>query len=116
MTVTFDIYFTRTLDRVFLIDFNPYAPRTDALLFDWSALAANHHNHHHHDEPELRILDDPAAAQGTLPRFSHNAYPADVVTMSQDTSIEDFGRKWQENVVEAVSEGMSKQDLNQSRQ
>lgn len=33
-----DVYITRNLSSVFLIDINPYLPRTDALLFDWDEL------------------------------------------------------------------------------
>lgn len=34
----FDVYFTRNRSRVFLIDLNPYLPRTDAILWDWDEL------------------------------------------------------------------------------
>lgn len=33
-----DAYFTRDRSRVFLMDVNPYIPRTDALLWDWDEL------------------------------------------------------------------------------
>lgn len=35
-----DAYFTRDRSRVFLMDVNPYLPRTDALLWDWDELEA----------------------------------------------------------------------------
>ncbi|CAO1632225.1 unnamed protein product [Sympodiomycopsis kandeliae] len=34
----FDVYFTRDRSKVFLVDVNPYIPRTDALLWDWEEL------------------------------------------------------------------------------
>ena len=34
----FDAYLTRDMGKVFLIDINPYLPRTDALLWDWDEL------------------------------------------------------------------------------
>lgn len=34
----FDAYFTKDRSRVFLMDVNPYLPRTDALLWDWDEL------------------------------------------------------------------------------
>lgn len=34
----FDVYFTRDRQRVFLVDINPYIPRTDAILWDWDEL------------------------------------------------------------------------------
>lgn len=33
-----DVYLTRDRSRVFLVDINPYLPRTDALLWDWDEL------------------------------------------------------------------------------
>ncbi|GJJ68501.1 hypothetical protein EMPS_00847 [Entomortierella parvispora] len=35
---TFDVYITRNRERIYLIDFNPFAQKTDALLFDWAEL------------------------------------------------------------------------------
>ncbi|KDN38139.1 D123-domain-containing protein [Tilletiaria anomala UBC 951] len=34
----FDAYITRDMSKVFLVDINPYLPRTDALLWDWEEL------------------------------------------------------------------------------
>lgn len=35
---TFDVYVPQPFNRVWLVDFNPWAPRTDPLLFSWTEL------------------------------------------------------------------------------
>ncbi|EME47768.1 hypothetical protein DOTSEDRAFT_97013, partial [Dothistroma septosporum NZE10] len=35
---TFDVYIPQPYDRVWLVDFNPWAPRTDPILFSWLEL------------------------------------------------------------------------------
>lgn len=35
----FDVYIERNPAKVWLVDFNPFTPTTDGLLFDWSELA-----------------------------------------------------------------------------
>lgn len=37
-----DLLLTRDLSGLHVVDFNPYAPRTDPLLFEWSELAELH--------------------------------------------------------------------------
>lgn len=36
----FDVYIQRNNNKVFLVDFNPFDPTTDAILYDWSELMA----------------------------------------------------------------------------
>ena len=49
----FDVYIPPPHDRVWLIDFNPWAPRTDPLLFSWMEIL-NMRGEDHGDVKELR--------------------------------------------------------------
>lgn len=89
-TDTFDVYFTRSNERIFIIDFNPFAPQTDALLFSWPALNAIGTT----DDPEnlralplLELVEASTMASQSLPSYSHNRYPKDVVDLSSGASI-----------------------------
>lgn len=92
------------MDRVFLLDFNPWAEHTDTLLFTWSELFGM-------SDLALRVVDDPMASQGTMPRFSHNAYPAEMVSMSQGVGGEELQQRWTESMVDAVARDMAESDL-----
>jgi hypothetical protein len=97
-----DLLLTRDLSRAHVVDFNPYAPRTDPLLFEWLELAELH-TQAQQDEiesrvrllhlgpaenslenepsvvgsalPLLRIVTSPN--QSARPMYSHNMIPAD---------------------------------------
>ncbi|KAL8281385.1 hypothetical protein RQP46_006069 [Phenoliferia psychrophenolica] len=90
---TFDVYFTRSNSRLFLIDFNPYAPQTDALLFSWDALNAIGTDAESIDLenvrglPLLELVTSSTMASQSLPSYSHNRYPKDVVDLSSGASI-----------------------------
>lgn len=98
-----DLLLTRDLSRAHVVDFNPYAPRTDPLLFDWSELAELHtravgsdidlgvqslslddnlpageHSLTGVALPLLRIVTSPN--QANRPMYSHNMIPADALS------------------------------------
>ncbi|CAE6481403.1 unnamed protein product [Rhizoctonia solani] len=100
-----DLLLTRDLSRAHIVDFNPYAPRTDPLLFEWSELAELHARAEelgiesgidslHLEErtqtdptdnqaisgttPLLRIVTSPN--QSARPMYSHNMIPADALS------------------------------------
>ncbi|CAE6459904.1 unnamed protein product [Rhizoctonia solani] len=103
-----DLLLTRDLSRAHIVDFNPYAPRTDPLLFEWSELAELHaraeqmeiesgldslrleesthtgpgYNREFStiDLPLLRIVTSPN--QSARPMYSHNMIPADALSDS----------------------------------
>ena len=95
----FDVYVPPPHDRVWLIDINPWAVRTDPLLFSWLELLRmpeptmcaddtgdeEEHDVEHispdEDLPELRLVgrDDPEAYQFNTPRYSAHKMPKDVV-------------------------------------
>ena len=101
----------KVLGRARLIDINPWAPRTDTLLFDWSELLGmsvtrpllgsasdvqeeltattdeeteEEEEDEEEEEPELRLVehDDPAAHNLSSPQYSAHKLPKDVVDAS----------------------------------
>lgn len=93
---TFDVYFTRDYSKIFLLDFNPFAPQTDSLLFSWSDLLSPP------DDLLFRVIASPTEAAQCMPRFSHNRYPKDVVSLSDGKSVAEFAKDWQEELKEAA--------------
>lgn len=98
-----DLLLTRDLSRAHVVDFNPYAPRTDSLLFDWSELAEVYNQAQEHGIelgvrslrledsaptggppvanpplPLLRIVT--STNQSARPMYSHNMIPADALS------------------------------------
>ena len=77
-SVTFDVYIPRTQSKVWLMDINPWAQRTDPLLFSWLEILTL-------DEtkieiPELRFVnkDDPEAYCFNTPQYSAHKLPKEV--------------------------------------
>ncbi|CCO28814.1 Cell division cycle protein 123 [Rhizoctonia solani AG-1 IB] len=98
-----DLLLTRDLLRAHVVDFNPYAPRTDPLLFEWSELADLHTRAEQIaieleidslnleesvpidsrtvsgiELPLLRVVNSPN--QSARPMYSHNMIPADALS------------------------------------
>lgn len=92
----FDVYIPPPHDRVWLIDINPWAPRTDPLLFSWLELLqfaspegeTSTSEIESDDEfifdPEFRLVerDDPEAYQFTATKYSAHKLPKEVVDAS----------------------------------
>ncbi|KAJ8294326.1 Cell division cycle protein 123 [Rhodotorula toruloides] len=93
----FDIYLTRDSSRLFLIDLNPFSPRTDTLLFPPSHLLSLHLSPP--SSPDLRVVESEKG--GGMPRYAHNRYPRDVVELSEGQSVAEFAREWVGRVAEA---------------
>jgi len=98
---TFDVYFTRDYVKIFLIDFNPFAPQTDSLLFDWAEILQISPNTPH--LPLFRIIENETQAAQSLPRYSHNRYPRDVVGLSEGQTVASFAKEFQEQVKGSIS-------------
>jgi hypothetical protein len=109
---TFDVYIPEPYDKVRLMDINPWAPRTDPLLFSWLELLtmetpqplfgkpdtspqhiptdseASTDNEEDVEEmewkPEFRLVrkDDPEAYSFATPQYSAHKLPKDVVDAS----------------------------------
>lgn len=111
------------LGRARLVDINPWAPRTDTLLFDWQELlalrvprpllgsageagdegvtddSAVDDDDDEDYEPELRIVEqyDPAAYNFSSPQYSAHKLPKEVVdaSMAGEGGMREFARRWQ---------------------
>lgn len=106
-----DVYVTRDEDRVFLIDINPYAPRTDPLLFSWDAL---HSLPLQSTGPLFRLVESELQASQSMPKYSHNRYPKDVVGLSDGASIAAFAEQWREALSESGATQTSQQQRSSS--
>ncbi|KAI0062934.1 D123-domain-containing protein [Artomyces pyxidatus] len=96
---TFDILLTRDLARFHILDFNPYAPRTDTLLFTPEELLVPAG-----PVPLLRVIDSPAhpAATRNAPAHQHNMVPFEAFSLSNGRGVEEFREAWQEELQKGV--------------
>jgi hypothetical protein len=107
-TDTLDVLLTRDLTRFHIIDFNPYAPRTDSLLFTYEELATlfaataatSTSSLLSTPAPTLRVIDSPAhpAATRNVPQYQHNMVPLEALTLSEGRNLEEFATAWMEQV------------------
>ena len=115
----FDIYLTRDLSSAHILDFNPYHPKTDSLLFTYNELlqlllsastsvAPDQANFRRGQPftPVLRIITSPShpAISRNAPTIQHNAIPFDVIHMSEGNDIGTFSRRWQEELAKIIFE------------
>jgi hypothetical protein len=100
---TFDVLLTRDLTRFHIVDFNPYAPRTDSLLFTYAELAVLFSAAALSTTPPtpvLRVIDSqghPTAARNA-PEHQHNMVPLEALTLSQGRNMEEFAAAWMDQV------------------
>ena len=113
---TFDVYIPEPYDKVRLVDINPWAPRTDPLLFSWLELLTMEMP----QEPlpndsdvqvdaeegvedlglklDFRLVrkDDPEAYSFASPQYSAHKLPKDVVDASigGESSMRKFAEDW----------------------
>jgi hypothetical protein len=108
----FDVYIPEPYDKVRLMDINPWAPRTDPLLFSWlelltlqlpapllgvpesdnSVIPTSSSDEDTQDEEEIEVVwkpefrlvrkDDPEAYSFSTPQYSAHKLPKDVVDAS----------------------------------
>jgi len=103
-TDTLDVLLTRDLSRFHILDFNPYAPRTDALLFTYDELATLSASAP--TSPTLRVIDSrahPAAARNA-PEHQHNMVPLEALTLSEGRDVEEFAAAWMDQVRRGAAE------------
>jgi hypothetical protein len=115
LTDTLDVLLTRDLTRFHIIDFNPYAPRTDSLLFTYEELAtlfdaatttttttttSSLPAPAPAPAPTLRVIDSHAhpAANRNAPQHQHNMVPLEALTLSEGRNMEEFAASWMEQV------------------
>ncbi|KAI0373888.1 D123-domain-containing protein [Pilatotrama ljubarskyi] len=110
---TFDFLLTRDLSRGHIVDFNPYLPRTDPLLFTYEELhdrllarTGPHADVAESRLPELRVVDSPAhpAAVRNAPVHQHNMVPIEALAMSSGRNVSEFANVWQEEIRKSMAE------------
>jgi hypothetical protein len=97
-TVVLDVYLTRDHARVFLVDINPFAPRTDPLLYTWPELLALPFAP---ARPLLRLVRSQVEASQQRPRYAAHRLPRDVIDLSDGRSIAEFAEEWRNALQEA---------------
>lgn len=104
----FDFLLTRDLSRGHIIDFNPYAPRTDPLLFSYEDLhdLLLARGDDYSPQPELRVVDSPSHpfAARNAPAHQHNMIPLEALTMSSGRSMQDFAGALQEEIRKSMQD------------
>lgn len=88
----FDVYLTRSAAKMFIIDFNTYSSATSPLLFTYTEL--NDLAAQPTSIPVLRLITSATQSAQSMPPFSHNRYPKDVVDLSDGSSIAEFAKEW----------------------
>jgi hypothetical protein len=103
----FDFLSTGDLTRGHIIDFNPYSPRTDPLLFSYKEL------HNLSEDPtapvEFRVIpsDDHPAAASNIPVFQHNMVPLEALTLSSGKTVDEFTEALKKQIEESMQNGIS---------
>jgi hypothetical protein len=102
--LVFDVYIPPPHKKVWLIDINPWAPRTDPLLFSWLELLTlevpNDDDAEVEEDifdPEFRLVkrDDPEAYQFASTKYSAHKLPKDVVDASMTPEgMKDMMEEW----------------------
>ena len=100
LTDTFDLILTRNLESAHVVDFNPYAPRTDPLLFDYEELKQIYDQR---QDTVLKTISSPTheAVKRSSPANVHNMVPFELLGLSAGKTIEDFTKIWEAEIRKA---------------
>lgn len=100
----FDVYIPPPHEKIWLIDINPWAPRTDPLLFSWlellqmpEPLEGEDPDEENVFDPEFRLVkrDDPEAYQFAATKYSAHKLPKDVVDAGMTPGgMKDMMEEW----------------------
>ncbi|KAJ3573214.1 hypothetical protein NP233_g2578 [Leucocoprinus birnbaumii] len=98
----FDFLLTRDLSRGHIIDFNPYSPRTDPLLFSYKELYSLSEDPT--PEIEFRVITSPdhPAAASNIPVFQHNMVPLEALTLSSGKTVDEFAEALKDQIQESM--------------
>ncbi|KAJ3144749.1 hypothetical protein HDU89_007793 [Geranomyces variabilis] len=96
----FDVYINQRNRKVWLLDFNPFSPETDSLLFDWSDILTTTTPSPY---PDFRVLQSQQEAVGSAhPAYATNRLPRDAVDLSTGETIDSFAERFRRNVYDAI--------------
>ncbi|SCV99820.1 LAFE_0B03224g1_1 [Lachancea fermentati] len=90
-----DLYIPRPFEKVWVVDFNPFARKTDSLLFSWNEIFTK--NPEDDQDYELRLIKEHNIGRFASKEHSENYVPKDVTDASFDSqAIQELARKWSE--------------------
>jgi D123 len=98
----FDMYIPRTRLRAHLIDVNPFAPRTDPGLFEWSEILSMT------GEDIVVRLAQEEGIRGM--EFTAQRVPREVVEVSQGRGVVEFAVEWEEMLRRGVWQDKDESD------
>ncbi|CAR30102.1 cell proliferation protein CDC123 [Lachancea thermotolerans CBS 6340] len=91
-----DVYIPRPFEKVWLIDFNPFARKTDSLLFSWNELATID-PYKLESDYELRLVQENNVARFASKEHSENQVPKEVAdAITNPKAIQELAEKWGE--------------------
>jgi len=93
----FDMYIPRTRRRAHLIDMNPFAPRTDPILFHWHEILEMTG-----DQTIMRLVKEEDRGIGGM-EFSAQRMPVEIIQASQGKGVVEFAAEWEEMLREGVT-------------
>ncbi|KAG8832050.1 hypothetical protein FRC17_002160 [Serendipita sp. 399] len=99
-----DVLLTRDFQRLHIVDFNPFAAKTDPLLFRYDELHTIFVSSGQLQfVPSLRVIENPAHpyANTNAPSYQHNMVPLDVLALSHGRNTVDFANALAEAAQEA---------------
>ena len=114
----FDVYIPPPHEQVWLIDINPWAPRTDPLLFSWlELLTIPEPEDTTIFDPEFRLVqrDDPEAYQFAATKYSAHKLPKEVVDASMAPGeMKNMMKEWKKVMDKQVEEEDGEEEGEQS--
>ncbi|KAI8580275.1 hypothetical protein K450DRAFT_237687 [Umbelopsis ramanniana AG] len=106
----FDVYVLQNRRTVKLVDFNPFSPTTDGLLYEWAELYQISPDDNNAD---IRIITSQVEANmraRCAPSFSANMVPKDVVDLSNGQTIAQFAEDFHKAMAGQKVEDSSDED------
>ncbi|CCD22441.1 cell proliferation protein CDC123 NDAI_0A02840 [Naumovozyma dairenensis CBS 421] len=89
-----DVYIPRPFNKIFLIDINPFARKTDPLLFSWNELIESSGDK---KDYELRLVKENNVGRFVSKEHSENQVPKDLIDAALDPqAIKELTEKWKE--------------------
>lgn len=93
---------TRDFSGGHIIDFNPYSPRTDPLLFTYKELQSLSEDVA--AKIEFRVIPSPdhPAASSNIPVFQHNMVPLEALSLGAGRTVDEFADALKEQIEESM--------------
>jgi hypothetical protein len=109
----FDVLLTRNLEKAHIVDFNPFAPKTDSLLFTYEELYRSFMASHEPDfSLEFRVIGSPSHpfSNSNAPGNQYNMVPLDALALSNGRNASDYARVLADAIRDANTESQTKSD------